>query len=990
MMSGRRSALRPGEAIDGFVVRSVRPVEELRLVAVELEHARSGARLLHLDADDAENLFSICLPTPPPDDTGLPHILEHTVLSGSRRFPVRDPFYEMLKMSMATFLNAMTGPDCTYYPVASNVRADLFNLATVYFDAVFHPLLTPRSFQREGHHIAPADGDRPAGELTVNGIVYNEMKAALSNPEARLFTCARRGLFPDTVYGREAGGDPDHIPELTYASFRGFYESFYHPSNAYFVLYGDIPTREYLAFLRPRLDEYERMDVRPQITRQERWGAARAAEDSYPIGPDEPADEKTYLMINWLTGEATDPREQILLEVLDAVLLGNEAAPLRKAVIDSKLGKDLAYSGYDPEGLEGVFRVGLKGSEPDRADAFVEVVTDTLAGLADGGIERDRVEAAFQQTAMTYLEVAQHFPLHLMQRVLEAWVYGHDPLTFLRMRHHLSACRQRCQDDPALLGRCLRQKLVDNPHRLTVTLRPDRSWQQRTDEAFAARMKQVRAALTDEQMHAVAAEAEELDREAGQANAPEDLANLPQLKVTDLPAGPRHIPTTVEVLEGGVELLRNDVFANGVNYLELSFDLRGLPADLWPYLHRYTDTVHKLGAAGMDYEQIARRVARHTGGISCGAALSAHAADAARPVWAMRVRLKALDEQIAPAMEVLGDVLFGTDPRDGGRLRNVLDQAKARYRTRMVHHGPATAMRHAARGLTPEGHLAEVVGGLPQLGLADSLTGSFDEHSADLMDRIEAIRDFLLARQRCTASFTGSDAAGETVRQVLADWVGRMRSEAVADADVGFAPYGRPPREGLAGPIQVAHCVQAMPAPPHADASAPALTVGAHLLQFDYVLSEVRLKGNAYGAWCRYDNLDGLMDLGSYADPHVARTLAVFAGAADFVRRAAWTQVDVDRAIIATAKHDEQPIRPSGATAAALHRHLTGQTPERRERRYEAIRSAGVAGVRAALLDALDAGLPRSAVCVVSSRRKLEEANRQLPDGGLAIEDILK
>lgn len=319
--------LKAGDRAYGFVVESVTPVEELRAVAYQIEHEKSGAQLIHLHSDDAENLFSISFPTPPSDDTGLPHILEHAVLSGSRKFPVRDPFFEMLKMSMATFLNAMTGSDCTYYPVASNVKQDLFNLAEVYFDAVFHPLLTEETFKREGHHLAPAAQDQPTGDLTINGIVYNEMKGAFSNPESRLIRCAGRGLFPDTIYGRESGGDPEHIPDLTYADFKSFHETFYHPSNAHFFLCGDVPTAEYLAFLAEKLNDFEWQEVEPEIAHQPRWSEPRSTADSYPIGQGEPDQEKTYVLMNWLVGEGTDPQEVASLYALSQILLGNEAAP---------------------------------------------------------------------------------------------------------------------------------------------------------------------------------------------------------------------------------------------------------------------------------------------------------------------------------------------------------------------------------------------------------------------------------------------------------------------------------------------------------------------------------------------------------------------------------------------------------------------------------------------------------------------------------------
>jgi len=616
-----------GSLLHEFRVCRIEPVPELRAVAYQFEHETTGARLLHIHCADTENLFSVSFPTPPADNTGLPHVLEHAVLSGSEKYPVRDPFFEMVKMSMATFINAMTGWDCTYYPVASNVHQDLFNLAEVYFDAVFHPLLAGETFKREGHHLTPVDSDNPTGDLTVTGIVYNEMKGAFSNPESRLSRMITRALFPDTVYGRESGGDPECIPELTHPGLLQFHRTHYHPSNAYFVLYGDIPPQEFLVFLQPRLKSSVRAPVPAGVPRQPRWTEPRHVEDTYPITVADAAERQGFLMLSWLVGDGTDAAHAVALDILGLILLGNEGAPLRKALIQSGLGADLIYSGYASVGLETIFRVGLKGADPDSCDQFVLFVMDTLQNIARDQITSDRVEAAFQQASYSYREVLPLLPLHVMERILEAWMYDADPLLFLELGRHLDDCRDRYRANPDLFSDLIRGSLLENPHRISVVLRPDPVWQQRTDEQFAERMRSVRAEMTDDELRRIAADAEQLARSAGTPNPPEALAALPQLKVTDLPPQPRHIPTTAEDLGHGVCLLRNDVFANGVNYLHLNFDLRGLPARLWPRLPRYLEALGKLGAAGMNYEQMAHRTAAVTGGIGYGLAFGSHAAD---------------------------------------------------------------------------------------------------------------------------------------------------------------------------------------------------------------------------------------------------------------------------------------------------------------------------------------------------------------------------
>lgn len=990
----------PGAELHGFRLRSATPVPEVRSVAYLLEHPASGARLLHLHTADPENLFSVSFPTPPPDDTGVAHILEHCVLAGSRRFPVREPFFEMIKMSMATFINAMTGEDSTYYPVASNVAKDLFNLAEVYFDAVFHPLLTEQTFRREGHHLTPrgeANGGG-AGRLAISGIVYNEMKGAFSDPDACLGRQLNHNLLPDTIYSHESGGTPEAIPDLDYDFFRRYHATYYHPSNAYFFAYGDIATADYCRFLGARLSDFTRRPVSwpPGAgadafapARQQRWSEPRVLRESYPIGAAEPEAERTYLVNAWLTGDALDPVDAALMRILSLILAGNEAAPLRKAIVQSRLGADLTYSGSSSVGREATFLIGLRGSESDRAGQFRELVDSTLQRVADTGISPELVETAFRQAAFEYLEVQPLFPLHTLFRVVGSWLYGEDPLSFLRLGTHLETCRAQWAQEPDLFGRLLRERLLDNPHRLNMVLRPDRAMQERFDQRLAARVQSLEGEMSEAQIAQAAADAAELEQLNSTPNTPAQLASLPQLRVDDLPAALQHVPTAVSEV-AGITLLRNDVFSNGVNYLALDFDLTGLPAELWPFLPRYLEAAAKLGVAGAGYEEVARRKAAATGGISASVSLSAHSAAAGRILRGVRFSLKALDDQMEDALAILDRVVFSVDPRDRARLQEVLVQARMRYRTGLVRGGARTASLHAGRGLDLEGHLAEIVNGLPQLALCERLTGAFDQEYAALTERIEQIRDFLLVRGRLTVSHTGTERGAGRVGAALASWGERLRAEPISDVDLGFTPYAAPPREGLAAQMDVAYCAQVMPAPHFSQPGAVPLEVGAHIVNLDWILPEIRFKGNAYGAWFRYDALGGSLALGSYRDPHVTRTLDVFRRTRDYVAAANWNESDVGRAVIAVAKRGFTPLRPRPATGLALQRHLAGITPELREARHERLKATTAAEVRQALQQALAAGFPRSAVCVVSSRDKLEQANRELDAGQLAIEEILQ
>jgi Zn-dependent M16 (insulinase) family peptidase len=983
-MSHKDKKVAPGTEIHGFRVESVTPLPAMRSAALVFTHVRTGARVLHLHNDDPENLFSVSFPTPPPDDTGMPHILEHAVLAGSKKYPIREPFFELVKMSMATFINAMTGYDCTYYPVTSNVPRDLFNLADVYLDALFNPLLTDLTLMQEGHHLVPADPAKPTGALSLSGVVYNEMKGLWSNPESKLARLAIRRLLPDTIYGLESGGLPEAIPSLKWKTLREFRAARYHPSNAFFIFYGNIPSTDYLSFLEPQLAPFHPHPLLFSVPPQPRWTSPRRIEEPYSVERSETLTSKTFLAVQWLVGNLLDPKEAVRLHVLNLLLLGNEAAPLRKALIDSHLGQDLTMAGDGAAGAEATFHIGLKGSEADREAAFVELVLETLRDLAAKGFDAERVQAAFQQTSYFYLEVLPQFPLHVMDRVLTTWLYGADPLAYLRLPDHLQAVREEWERNPRCFCDVIQTRLLDNPHRLTIVLRPDGNLQRREDRAQTERMAALRAGLTDEQTAAIAQRAAEVQESAGKPNSPEDLAALPQLKLADLPPTPLRIPTATQSLKSGNTFLRHDVFSNGVNYLHLHFNLLGLPADLWPFLPRYADAVAKMGAAGFTFEQMAHRLSACTGGIRCATDLRTSAADPSVPVWGLRLSLRALDEQIEPALDVLGDIVFGVDPHDRIRLRDVLTQSRARYRHDLVANGHSTALTHASRGLTAEAFLADRLSGVPQLDLAEDLADRFEDRAPGVIAAVAAIRDFILARARVTASFTGSDAAADAVKRRLTVWLDRMNPGAPTAAPVGFSPSAEGRREGLAAPSEVTYACRVMPAPHLSSADEVLLTLGAQLLEFDYLLPEIRFKGNAYGVYCMYDPHARRLAWLSYRDPSPGRTIAVFDRVPDFVKSAQWSDADLHRIIISTAKNDFPPLRPGEVTGLGLQRFLTGFTPERQAARYERLKSATTKAVKQCLLSCVENGRAHSSVCVVGSRETLQSI------AGLEIRDIRK
>jgi Zn-dependent M16 (insulinase) family peptidase len=516
---------------------------------------------------------------------------------------------------------------------------------------------------------------------------------------------------------------------------------------------------------------------------------------------------------------------------------------------------------------------------------------------------------------------------------------------------------------------------------------PDREIQKRNDAEFAEKMKKLKASLAPAKLEEICKNQKELDASLDAPNSPEALASLPQLRVRDLPPKPKHIPTSIEKLPGGGVLLNNDVFANGVNYLQISFDLTGLPAELIEYLPLYGDCVQKMGAAGQDYAAIAQRIAGYTGGVGLGTGISTRTDDPQAIVRQAVFSTKFLDDHAGPALDVLRDLMFEVDPRDVPRLKDVLLQSRARQRMRPASDGLTLATRHVSRGMNLEAHLHEILTGVPQLYLFEKIT----EAPADpLLEKIDAIRQFTLNRKRMTVSFTGSARVGEALRRRLADWSAAMADEPIVEKKIDFTPWTAYPREGLAAPMNVAYCTMAMPSRHISHPDGPRLAVAGRLLSLGYVLEEVRFKGTAYGGGCTYNGAGRLWTFHSYRDPWVNRTLDVYSGALDYVRSADWSQADVDRSIIGTAKEGERPIRPPQATGTALWRYLTGETPQRREERHSTMLGVTVADMKRVLTEQFEENAKSSAVCVVSSREKLEEANSQRPNTAMQITDLLK
>ncbi|HEV8244342.1 MAG TPA: insulinase family protein, partial [Polyangiaceae bacterium] len=657
------------------------------------------------------------------------------------------------------------------------------------------------------------------------------------------------------------------------------YDRYYRPSNALFVLYGNIPTEDYLEFLEPRLKGLERRARDVVFERQARWQKPRTTRVTYPESPARAG--SAYLLLTWLAGDGTNPRDALGLYLLHCLLLGHEGAPLRKAILDAKIGEDLALSGADAHSLEAKFSIGVKGSKPERAESFVSLVESTLNALARRGFERAAIESAGQQLAYSTLEIGSSFPIELLFRVSSRYVLTGDFVDALRPAEHLASVLKQALDEPTFLTGLIRERLLENPHRLLLVAEGDADYAKKRDDALAETLRQKRVALTPAELQKLTSDAEAFELLENEAPDRSAFDKLPFLKTADLPSKPRQITRRVES-EGRLDFIRSDVFANGVNYLHLDFDLSHVPAEKLPQVALYLDLMDMLGTARRDYVQTGELIAAHTGGIGGWLEVNAHGTDPERLVRQAHLTTKFLDGHAEQALGLFEELLFELNGGNVERIADALTQARARQRSRLASLSPRLVSSLGGRGVSPEAWLSDQLHGVPKLRRTEELAKGFESRDPRIVDALTAelkgTAELLRRTPRLSASFTGSENEAKLTKARLQQWT--SQAPAAEQTSVSWQPRTSIERVGLAAPMDVAFCAFVLPGLHLTDPQAVALRVGAQHLSLHWVLDEIRLKGSAYGGWCQPNLFQRDLELGSYRDPNPARTLELFESAA--------------------------------------------------------------------------------------------------------------
>ena len=923
--------IRDDYSAQGFETISVDSLDEYRAMGIHLRHQKSGAQIYRVHADDAENLSSFCFRTLPRDSTGVSHILEHSVLCGSRKFPMKDPFLVMINGSVHTFLNAITYPDKTMYPSASVIQADFMNLMRVYADAVFFPLLKPEVFQQEGHHLE-LDGE---GRLIFSGVVFNEMKGAFSSPEEMAGRYSMHSLFTGGPYSWVSGGDPACIPDLSYEAFVDYYNTCYHPSNCHIFLYGDHDMEGVLTVLNDEYLSHFSFRVPPVSAGfQPRWGEPEYQNYSYASGEDQK--DKTTITLNWLLGDSTHCQSLFKWRVLSEILLGHSGSPLRKAIMDSDVGEDLyPYSGLETDLREMVFSVGVRGAEAGNREDFTSLVMGKFGELVHGGIPGDLIEGAIRHVEFRGREIgaSRSLGLRLMHRVYRGWLYGLPPGESLAFQEHVQSLRGEID---GLFESLISRNLVNNSHRSVVTVSPDSGMRKRMDQEEGKRL----AGLS--KVHSTRDVEDSMTRLRAfqeSPNRPEDLARIPFLTVGDMPAKVEKI--NLESLEYGKT---HEVFSNGVAYVALALDLSGLPADLRPWMPLFSHAFVNVGIAGMSHAELSAEIAMKAGAISCSL-------DASRyfllndeisdqcGVYAI-IYMKALTERWGEAVDLLGRIIKEIDFSDRKRVGELLFELRNDFRSAIVPSGHVLCSTRAASRHSPEASWDDLWHGVGQLCFLEEVCRN-PEATERASEALNAIKGYLLYNRDSDRTVRGIGPgelqlllAGDKdwtkggmevaarILAILASGDGVWNRDESAGLGLEVEMFTHPHRaESLCVSSAVNFCSLSLPAPVLGSPEYARLSVLAHILRAGYLWETIRMKGGAYGAFASLSATGGDFTFATYRDPEIVSSLDYFCDSLKWARE----KIDdstVERAVIGCVGKHLRPLSPGQKCLVGLKRSI--------------------------------------------------------------------
>lgn len=945
-------------------------VEDVQSDGFILRHKKSGARIAILSNNDDNKVFYIGFRTPPEDETGVPHIIEHTTLCGSKKFPVKDPFIELAKGSLNTFLNAMTYPDKTVYPVASCNDQDFKNLMDVYLDAVFNPNITKYEeiFKQEGWHYELTGKD---DELKINGVVYNEMKGAYSSPDEVLSSQIYRSLFPDNTYSKDSGGNPEYIPKLTYEAYLDFYHKYYHPSNSYIYLYGDMDVVERLEWLdREYLSLYDYKKVNSEINKQPAFDEIKNVEAQYSITMDDSQENKTYLSYNRVVGDTLDEMLYQAFDVLDYALVSSPGAPVKQALIDAGIGDDV-YGSYDAGILQPVFSFVAKNANASQADEFESIIENTLKEVVKTGINKEALLAGINSSEFKFREADfGQFPKGLLfgLNCLDSWLFD-DMKPFIHLECLGTFAKLRKAVDTDYFEKLIQEYLLDNTHGSSVTVKPKRGLGNEREEALAKELSDYKASLSDEEIKKLIEDTEHLKKYQEEPSSDEDLRKLPMLTRADMKKNAMPFSNIEDELLD-VKVVRHDIESNGIDYISFLFDAGDFAQSELGYLGFFTNALGLVSTEKYSYTDLANATNIYTGGISTGTASHPDIKDRNNFVFKFEVKLKVLEKNLDKALELMEQMLLSSDFTDTKRLGELVAQIKARLQANLSSSGHLVAAMRSMSSFSRYALYQDELKGVAFYRSICHIEKELSESPKSVSDKLAAIAKKLFARNRMLISFTGNNEAYGNAKPSLEKVIaGFNKMSAVGNqAEVHFNTA----KEAFIDASQIQYVAKTGDFICEGYEYTGALRLLRIILSYDYLWINVRVKGGAYGCMNTFLR-SGESYFVSYRDPNLSDTLDVYDRIPEYIKSFSPDERDMTKYIIGTFSALDTPMNPEAKGSRSLSAYLEGITYEQIQKERNEILNAQSEDIRR-LADLVEAVLKKDSICVIGNENMIKES----------------
>lgn len=945
-------------------------VEDVQSDGFILKHKKSGARIAILSNNDDNKVFYIGFRTPPEDETGVPHIIEHTTLCGSKKFPVKDPFIELAKGSLNTFLNAMTYPDKTVYPVASCNDQDFKNLMDVYLDAVFNPNITKYEeiFKQEGWHYELTGKD---DELKINGVVYNEMKGAYSSPDEVLSSQIYRSLFPDNTYSKDSGGNPEYIPKLTYEAYLDFYHKYYHPSNSYIYLYGDMDVVERLEWLdKEYLSLYDYKKVNSEINKQPAFDEIKNVEAQYSITMDDSQENKTYLSYNRVVGDTLDEMLYQAFDVLDYALVSSPGAPVKQALIDAGIGDDV-YGSYDAGILQPVFSFVAKNANASQADEFESIIENTLKEVVKTGINKEALLAGINSSEFKFREADfGQFPKGLLfgLNCLDSWLFD-DMKPFIHLECLGTFAKLRKAVDTDYFEKLIQEYLLDNTHGSSVTVKPKRGLGNEREEALAKELSDYKASLSDEEIKKLIEDTEHLKKYQEEPSSDEDLRKLPMLTRADMKKNAMPFSNIEDELLN-VKVVRHDIESNGIDYISFLFDAGDFAQSELGYLGFFTNALGLVSTEKYSYTDLANATNIYTGGISTGTASHPDIKDRNNFVFKLEVKLKVLEKNLDKALELMEQMLLSSDFTDTKRLSELVAQIKARLQANLSSSGHMVAAMRSMSSFSRYALYQDELKGVAFYRSICRIEKELSESPKNVSDKLAAIAKKLFARNRMLISFTGNNEAYGNAKPSLEKVIsGFDKMSAVGNqAEVHFNTA----KEAFIDASQIQYVAKTGDFICEGYEYTGALRLLRIILSYDYLWINVRVKGGAYGCMNTFLR-SGESYFVSYRDPNLSDTLDVYDRIPEYIKSFSPDERDMTKYIIGTFSALDTPMNPEAKGSRSLSAYLEGITYEQIQKERNEILNAQPEDIRR-LADLVEAVLKKDSICVIGNENMIKES----------------